>query len=437
VELDEKVGEWWHRYVTKKASRQFATQAVFFNDHANALKLFFHLLGGEQGKALHITDKRSINTSRTLMERFSGTGKSFHLAWQDDKGIYLPSSLAYFPQQQHNEMHYYWLVALLAQGTSIGQHQVQADNDRLIQMLLEKYAGFRDFYATAHSFLIENYPELACLNVDNTTLSQVSLQADYPHPLWIYPAQHSSNQRLADEDDEAEAQRQRESDKTDTLQMKKKSEQRDDRKKTDGLLLFLPEAIMTFMEQVNVDRQENDSFNENAIYDAQELDEIIEARKDTTVILHSLADYRRVLPIDRTGEVIEAHPDFMLVVSYNPGYQNVMKGMKPSTKQRFISLSFNYPKADIEQAVIIKESGIDQATAQKLVAIAAEIRQLSDTDIQEAVSTRLLIYAAKLMTKGFDPYQACMHSIVESLSDDADVLAVLEKLIGLHFAKSR
>ncbi len=166
------------------------------------------------------------------------------------------------------------------------------------------------------------------------------------------------------------------------------------------------------------------------------LDEIIEARKDTTVILHSLADYRRVLPIDRTGEVIEAHPDFMLVVSYNPGYQNVMKGMKPSTKQRFISLSFNYPKADIEQAVIIKESGIDQATAQKLVAIAAEIRQLSDTDIQEAVSTRLLIYAAKLMTKGFDPYQACMHSIVESLSDDVDVLAVLEKLVGLHFSKA-
>jgi len=166
------------------------------------------------------------------------------------------------------------------------------------------------------------------------------------------------------------------------------------------------------------------------------LDEIIEARKDTTVVLHSLADYRRVLPIDRTGEVIEAHPDFMLVVSYNPGYQNVLKGMKPSTKQRFISLSFTYPKPDIEKEVIIKESGVDEEIAQKLVNIAGEIRQLSDSDIQEAVSTRLLIYSAKLMVKGFDPYQACMHSIVESLSDEEDVLEVLQKLISLHFEKA-
>jgi len=166
------------------------------------------------------------------------------------------------------------------------------------------------------------------------------------------------------------------------------------------------------------------------------LDEIIEARKDTTVVLHSLADYRRVLPIDRTGEMIEAHPDFMLVVSYNPGYQNVLKGMKPSTKQRFISLSFDYPKADVEKEIIIKESGVDADVAQKLVTIAGEIRQLSDSDIQEAVSTRLLVYAAKLITKGFDAYDACIHSIVQSLSDEDDVLEVLEKLISLHFSKN-
>jgi len=165
------------------------------------------------------------------------------------------------------------------------------------------------------------------------------------------------------------------------------------------------------------------------------IDEIIEARKDTTVVLHSLADYRRVLPIDRTGETIEAHPDFMLVVSYNPGYQNVLKGMKPSTKQRFISLSFDYPKAEIEKEVLIKESGIEETIAKKLVDIASEIRELDDTDIQEAVSTRLLIYAGKLIVKGFDPYQACMHSIVESLSDEKEVLEVLEKLIALHFDK--
>jgi len=163
------------------------------------------------------------------------------------------------------------------------------------------------------------------------------------------------------------------------------------------------------------------------------LDEIIEARKDTTVVLHSLADYRRVLPIDRTGEVIEAHPDFMLVVSYNPGYQNVLKGMKPSTKQRFISLEFHYPSEDIEKDIIIKESGLDEVRAKKLVSIASEIRNLTDADIQEAVSTRLLVYSAKLMVKGFDDYNACIHTIVQSLSDEDDVLEVLEKLVGLHF----
>ena len=165
------------------------------------------------------------------------------------------------------------------------------------------------------------------------------------------------------------------------------------------------------------------------------LDEIIEARKDTTVVLHSLADYRRVLPIDRTGEVIQAHPDFMLVVSYNPGYQNVLKGMKPSTKQRFLSLTFDYPEAEAEKEIIIKESKCEKEIAIKLVNIAHEIRNLSDTDIQEAVSTRLLIYAAKLIQNGFNEYEACMHSIVESLSDEDEVLEVLEKLVSLHFTK--
>jgi nitric oxide reductase NorQ protein len=163
------------------------------------------------------------------------------------------------------------------------------------------------------------------------------------------------------------------------------------------------------------------------------LDEIIEARKDTTVVLHSLADYRRVLPIDRTGEVIEAHPDFMLVVSYNPGYQNVLKGMKPSTKQRFISLEFNYPKEEIEQEIIIKETGVDKEIAIKLVSIATQIRNLDDTDIQEAVSTRLLVYSAKLIVQGFDPFEACIHTIVQSLSDEEDVLEVLKKLVRLYF----
>ncbi len=163
------------------------------------------------------------------------------------------------------------------------------------------------------------------------------------------------------------------------------------------------------------------------------LDEITEARKDTTVILHSLADYRRVLPIDKTGESIEAHPDFMLVVSYNPGYQNIMKGMKPSTKQRFIALSFDYPKAEVESKIIMQESGIDKQMADMLVDIARKIRNLGDNEIQETLSTRLLVYAAKLIIDGFDPLQACRHSIVESLTDEPEVLEVLDKLVALYF----
>ncbi len=163
------------------------------------------------------------------------------------------------------------------------------------------------------------------------------------------------------------------------------------------------------------------------------LDEIIEARKDTTVVLHSLADYRRVLPIDRTGEVIEAHSDFMLVVSYNPGYQNILKGMKPSTKQRFIALEFTYPSENIEKEIVIKESGVDENIASKLVKIAKEIRNLDDVELGEAVSTRLLVYAAKLIVQGFDPYEACVHSIIYSLSDEEDLIVVLQKLVKLYF----
>ena len=156
------------------------------------------------------------------------------------------------------------------------------------------------------------------------------------------------------------------------------------------------------------------------------LDEVVEARKDTTVVLHSLADYRRVLPIDRTGELIEAHKNFMLVVSYNPGYQNLLKGMKPSTKQRFISLEFNYPNEEIEKEIVIQESGVDEEIALKLVKIAKEIRNLDDVELGEAVSTRLLVYAGKLIVQGFKPYEACIHSIIYSLSDD-------EELIELYF----
>ena len=161
------------------------------------------------------------------------------------------------------------------------------------------------------------------------------------------------------------------------------------------------------------------------------LDEIVEARKDTTVVLHPLSDDRRILPIDRTGELLDAPDNFMLVVSYNPGYQNLLKGMKPSTKQRFISLRFDYPTAEVEIDVVCRQTGIDQVMATRLVDMALMLRQLKDHDLEEAVSTRLLIYAATLIKAGLDLPSAVKAAMLEPMSDDQDTIDSLYEVISL------
>ncbi len=165
------------------------------------------------------------------------------------------------------------------------------------------------------------------------------------------------------------------------------------------------------------------------------LDEIVEARKDTTVVLHPLADDRRVLPIDRTGELIQAPPSFMLVISYNPGYQNVLKSLKPSTRQRFLALSFGFPDAGREAAILAGESGVDAATAARIVSIGHAFRALGDVDLEEVASTRLLVYAATLIHDGMDPLTACRAALVEALTDDAEVAAALEEVVNATFAR--
>lgn len=163
------------------------------------------------------------------------------------------------------------------------------------------------------------------------------------------------------------------------------------------------------------------------------LDEVIEARKDTTVVLHPLSDHRRVLPIERTGEEIQAHPDFMLVVSYNPGYQNVMKGLKPSTRQRFVALEFNYPSPERELVIVCQESNIDKDTAQKLVNLGQDLRRLKDHDLEEAASTRLLIYTAKMILSGLNPKEACMACLAQPLSDETNTLRAIARLVEVYF----
>ncbi len=159
------------------------------------------------------------------------------------------------------------------------------------------------------------------------------------------------------------------------------------------------------------------------------LDEIVEARKDTTVLIHSLTDHRRILPIDKTGELLSAHPDFLLIISYNPGYQSVLKDLKPSTRQRFVSLEFDYPDRQSEAEIVAVESGIDLAHAERLAVIGEKVRNLSEHGFEEGVSTRLLIYTAALINKGIDPRRAAQIAIVAAVSDDRIVQKAIADIV--------
>ena len=158
------------------------------------------------------------------------------------------------------------------------------------------------------------------------------------------------------------------------------------------------------------------------------LDEIVEARKDTTVVIHPLADDRRVLPIEKTGELLAASSEFCLSISYNPGYQSVLKDLKQSTRQRFVSIEFDYPPADQETEIITNESGLDRSVAQKLVKYAGMTRNLKGSGLEEGASTRLLVHAAKLMKSGIDPRVACRGAISETLTDDPEMLKAVNEL---------
>ena len=164
------------------------------------------------------------------------------------------------------------------------------------------------------------------------------------------------------------------------------------------------------------------------------LDEIVEARQDTTVVIHPLTDHRRQLPLDKRGELIHAHPDFQLVISYNPGYQSLLKDLKQSTKQRFVGFDFDYPGAELETAIVAAETGIDPGTAAKLVKIGRTARKLKGHGLDEGISTRLLVYAATLIKGGVSPLDACRMALVRPITDDADIRATLDHTIDAVFA---
>ncbi len=159
------------------------------------------------------------------------------------------------------------------------------------------------------------------------------------------------------------------------------------------------------------------------------LDEVVEARKDTVVIIHPLTDDRRRLPMEKRGTVIEAPPEFMLVVSYNPGYQSILKDLKQSTRQRFVSLEFDYPEAEAETQIVAKEGGIDEAMAADLVKIGQKVRNLRGHGLEEGVSTRLLIYAAQMIAKGISPIDAAEVAIVSPITDDRELQRSIREIV--------
>jgi len=163
------------------------------------------------------------------------------------------------------------------------------------------------------------------------------------------------------------------------------------------------------------------------------LDEIVEARKDTTVVIHPLADDRRALYIEKKGEVLHAPPEFLLAISYNPGYQSVLKELKQSTRQRFIAIDFDYPEAEIEAGIVAHESGVDAPTAEKLVRLAHMTRNLKGSGLDEGASTRLLVHAGKLIAQGIAPRSACEGAIAQALTDEREMLAAVQELVSAVF----
>lgn len=163
------------------------------------------------------------------------------------------------------------------------------------------------------------------------------------------------------------------------------------------------------------------------------LDEVVEARKDTTVVIHPLCDDRRILPLEKRGELLRAAPDFFLTISYNPGYQSAVKDLKPSTRQRFLSIDFSYPPEDAEIRIVYEETTLSTEISERLVKLASMTRNLVGNGLEEGASTRLLVHTAKLINRGFDPKVACRYGIADVLSDDPETLGLLHDMIETLF----
>jgi len=296
LEFEESMGKVWDKYLNKKVHKFDENARVNFEDISNTLSIFHRLLGGEKAKELRVTDKRTLEISRTLLEKLSFLGKEFFLSWQDDNSLYLPASLAYFSTKQENEMLYYWLVAM-AIVVDKDDANILYQNTKASEYLVEKYSGFRLFYENAINQLTHKYEELSYIK-SFENLREEDLIDAHPNPLWIYPSALTLKKAKNGESDEEEPTREEGKEKPEETQMKKQTEQIDDKHETDGFLAFLPESLMSIFEQVNVDRCEDDSFDEDALYHAEDLDEITIGQKQANLSARIKMDLE--LQVDET-----------------------------------------------------------------------------------------------------------------------------------------
>ena len=308
LEFEESVGKVWDKYLNKKVNKFHEDERIFFADISKSLNLFYHLLGGQKGKDLQVTDKRYVDTnSRTILQKISFLGKEFFLTWQDEKSIYLPASFAFFPTKKQNEMLYYWLVAMVTK-VDVNSNNLIEQNSKAISYITNRYKGFEIFYENATEYLSMQFEQLSFIK-SFENLNNEDLINDYPNPLWIYPPISSGNKALNDDSDEEMLSNQ-DKDKTENLEMKKQANQIDDKKETNGFLVFLPESLMSIFEQVNVDRMEDDSFDEDALYHAEDLDEITIGKKQANLNsrikmdLDLEPDMREIYPLGK-GHLID------------------------------------------------------------------------------------------------------------------------------------
>ena len=279
LEWEEDIGKAWDKYLSKKTIISNKDAEVSFVDHSKSLKIFYHLLGGDKGKELKITDKRSIKKSRTFLQKISGYGKSFFLTWQDENAVYLPPKLDILPSIEQNKMLYFWLIALSAK-VNVNQSNIIEENQKVSKYLCDKYTGFQIFYNETNKYLISKIPELSYVNeTKKQSLSKNIKEEKYPFIMWVYPSLNKNEALITSNDEEEEKEEERKKEKVESLNMKKKANQINDKKETDGFMAFIPEGLMSLLEQVNVDRAEDDSFDEDALYNAEDLDEITLGQK--------------------------------------------------------------------------------------------------------------------------------------------------------------